>query len=429
MMRFTSLGTSCEFGFAQRVYGAETFDLFRWARTSVPILLHLLSDRLAGIGDATQIELRDREFDEWTAYHKKYGFDWHTFVLPERRMNREALHRRECARIAKLADIFINHLTLGDKILVIHGAELTQTAVRPLFEAIRAYGAAPLLFVTRDDSGSRVGTVELVDDGLLHGYIERFSIPQDMPATTDGGAWLAICQAALRALHVGNAAQPWQNASAEAAETAYDAASSWDVEALAMARQAVALCPPDAENHAHISWLLENEGDLDAASRELRIALHIKPDGSSYHRDLEDLERRKRRQELTALLDEAILSAIQIALRDRARAKRVVASLFPELYYFTPWAEVSRRLEHTASPMPAQREALLKEAVLPLLELCVVDEEFYATQNADLHNARENEGLDLTEHWRTHGYFEGRACRNEDLTSRHQVTTIVPSPR
>jgi tetratricopeptide (TPR) repeat protein len=333
-------------------------------------------------------------------------------------MSLEALHRRECARISRLANIFIDRLTLGDKVFVVAGSEITETAVRPLVNAIRAYGAAPLLFVTSDDSRSRIGTVEVVDDGLLHGHVERFSDPANMPATTDTDAWLAVCQAAIRALQDTDAPHPGLAAieirSGDDAPTVDDG-DSWEVEALAMARQAVALCPADPENHAHIGWLLEKKGDLDAAARELRIALRLRPEERRYDRALEDIELRKRHAELTALLDEAILHTVRIALQDRTLARRVLAGLFPALYYFTPWVKVCRSFAHTASPQPAASEAMLREALLPLLELCVVDEEFYASQNLDLKTAYENGSLDLSEHWRTHGYFEGRACCRDDL--------------
>ncbi|HTA38322.1 MAG TPA: hypothetical protein VK760_04560 [Candidatus Acidoferrales bacterium] len=419
MTRFVSVGANCEFGFAQRAHGAESFDLFRWARISVPILLHVLSERLSEIGDPEQIELRATEFGEWTGFHRKYGFEWHTFVLPERRMSLEALHRRECARISKLASLFVDHLMLGDKIFVFAGSELTESDVRPLVDAIRLYGAAPLLFVTSATSRSRTGTVEVVEDGLLHGYLDRFSDPYDMPATTDANAWLGVCEAALIALRDANEPAPElaaiQSSSDDGALAATDGDSSWEVEALATAWQALALCPADAENHAHIGWLLEQKGDFDAAARELRNALELRPGESRYGSALEGIELRKRRRELTELLDEVIFNTAQIALRDNARAKRVLADLFPALYYFTPWVELRRRFANVASPEPA--EDLLKEAMLPLLELCVVDEEFYASQHPDLQDAHEAGSLEsLSEHWRTHGYFEGRICRSDELT-------------
>ncbi len=291
--------------------------------------------------------------------------------------------------------------------------------MRPLVDAIRAYGTAPLLFVTSDSTRSRIGTVEVVEDGLLHGYLERFSDPANMPATTDTDAWLAVCEAAVRALGDAGVSYPRlagiQSGPGEPALSADDG-DSWEVEALAMARQAVALCPADAENHAHFGWLLEKKGDLDAAARELRIALDLKPEESHYNRALEDIELRKHRGELTALLDEAVLQAVQIALQDRARARRVLASLFPALFYFTPWVEVCRSFAHIASPQPPASEALLREAVLPLLELCVVDEEFYARQHPDLRDAHDDGSLNLSEHWHKHGYFEGRVCRSDDMT-------------
>jgi hypothetical protein len=56
MGSFCSIGGNCEFGAAQRTYGAEPHDLLWWAISEMGILLKLLAERFEGIGDDLEID-------------------------------------------------------------------------------------------------------------------------------------------------------------------------------------------------------------------------------------------------------------------------------------------------------------------------------------------------------------------------------------
>lgn len=428
MMVFASLGTNCEFGFAQRAYGAETFDLLRWAGTSLPILIRLLNERLNEIGDPEQIELLTSATGEIAVSHRKYRFRWHTFVQ-RGRMSQEALHRRECARLSRMAEILIDHLTAGDRIFVVSGAGVSRESVEPLVEAVRTYGRAPLLFVTEAESRSQVGKVEIIGDGLLQGYIEKFADPAQVPVTTDAAAWLQLCQAATCRLREMDGIAPelavklrnlrkWTSEEVPKEGIDREAATQvrahhWDeAEALAAAQQAVALEPGEAEYHADLGWLLARRGEYEAAAVEFQAAVSLKPHESRYENALENARVAYLKPRLIAKVDEVVFGAVAIGLQDAALAKRVLASVFPVLHYFTPWAALCKQFPYV--------DDTLKGAIRPLLDLCVVDEEFYLQQYPGLRDAIDNGLKSLSEHWRDHGYFEGRVWRNDGFGVPHR---------
>jgi hypothetical protein len=199
MGRFISLGQNCEFGFAQRAYKAESFDLLRWASTPMPILLELLRRRFSGIGDPEKIQVRLSR-SEYMVDHLGYRFTWHAFVL-EGQMTPEALKQRECNRLPRMAEILIEHLTGGDKIFVLKRDDgLARDDVVPVLKEIRAYGNAPLLFVALASSPEQAGTVEALGDGLFRGYLDHFADPDHVPRSTDAPAWLKLCQAAWKTI-------------------------------------------------------------------------------------------------------------------------------------------------------------------------------------------------------------------------------------
>jgi hypothetical protein len=58
MEGFVSLGENCEFGFAQRAYGAEPLDLLRWASTPLRVVRALLQARFEGIDAPDVVKVR-----------------------------------------------------------------------------------------------------------------------------------------------------------------------------------------------------------------------------------------------------------------------------------------------------------------------------------------------------------------------------------
>jgi Tfp pilus assembly protein PilF len=307
MMQFASLGDSCEFGFAQRAYAAEPFDLLRWAATPLPALLDLLNSRFAEIGDPRYLRSWLTPRGEYLTEHTRYGFRWHAFARKDG-TTPEALHRLECARVPRLAEMMVDYLTEGHRIFVIRREDpLTEADVVPLPQAMRRYGQAPLLFVIPANGRATAGTVERLGDGLLRGYIDRFADPAAVPRTTDVQGWLRICQ------------------------------SAW------MARNGIAIPPPrlghimpdeltcsteedlsiSAQSHIQLSRVLMQQGKLTEAEQELRRGIELDPADAGCNGVLSRLLVRQGR------IEEAVTTARKAASLDpgQVQARSHLASL------------------------------------------------------------------------------------------------------
>jgi hypothetical protein len=199
--RFTGLGANCEFGFVQRAYAVEPLDLFRWASTRLSTVIDLLNNRFDGIADAANIRLRPTSAGEYMVDNIRYNFSWHAWAKVDK-ISPEALLRRECERLPRLAEILVDHLTKGDRVMVIKALRnFSLGDIEPLRMAIRKYGDAPLLFVnTTIESQAVAGTVEVAGDLLLRGHIDRFAAPESVPRTTNPEIWLQICEAAKQTI-------------------------------------------------------------------------------------------------------------------------------------------------------------------------------------------------------------------------------------
>ncbi len=233
MMQFISLGQNCEFGFAQRAFGAEPLDLLRWASTPLHVLIDLLRNRFAGIGDPEQIRVYHPPNREYMIEHTGYRFIWHAFAK-EGEATAEELKRRECRRLPRLAEILMDHLTEGRRICVIKRDNgLTPEHLMPLMTAIRGYGASPVLLVHCTDDAEKIGTVRHLGGGLFLGFLERFSDPAEVPSTTDAKGWLALCRNMIAELRKPDAQRtsPGRYAGAAEAEGQARPADGADVEA------------------------------------------------------------------------------------------------------------------------------------------------------------------------------------------------------
>jgi hypothetical protein len=74
-----------------------------------------------------------------------------------------------------------------EKILVRKGDDTaTLSDAQRLQGALRKYGSNTLLWVVQEDGAHERGLVEVVGDGLLRGYIDRFAAhtPAPMPAAS-----------------------------------------------------------------------------------------------------------------------------------------------------------------------------------------------------------------------------------------------------
>lgn len=192
MERFCSLGDNCEFGIAQRAFGAEPADLLRWAAISPPTLIRLLEARCVGLADPGALRLSVNGPFYWVE-NPHYGFGWHGLVRADA-MPPATMLQREAVRVARLTERFLAELEDGQRILVVKRRPPAPSGeAEALLEALAAYRPAWLLYVT---IGTAPGTVRQASERLLRAELPRFADAGRVWEDTDGPAWLELCRQA-----------------------------------------------------------------------------------------------------------------------------------------------------------------------------------------------------------------------------------------
>jgi tetratricopeptide (TPR) repeat protein len=193
LMRFESLGDSCEFGSVQRRYGAEPVSLLRWTSTPPEYLVATLNERFAGVGEP-EYTIIAIGHDEFTTMDRRYHMFSHTFT-PATSEPLETFSEKQYRRMQYLRRCLIEELTAAEKIFVyksMHG--LTDEQIDALYQAMQVYAKdVALLCVRLQDSEQPAGTLKRVRDRLFVGTIDKFS-------TTDISTpiWVSLCQQTAR---------------------------------------------------------------------------------------------------------------------------------------------------------------------------------------------------------------------------------------
>jgi len=198
LSHFEGLGENCEFGLVQRQYGLEPISLLRWVSISITGLIHSLEDGLQDVGNPANTSLVVHPpGEEYFVRDAFYRFGMHTFVnkdsIPEQRF-----YEQQCRRLRFLGRKLREDLQGGERVFVHFRKENTSpTQLRRLHQAVRRYGETTLLFVQLSNAAHPPGTVELADQGLLIGYIDRFGKIPPYGWDIAFDTWLKICRAAL----------------------------------------------------------------------------------------------------------------------------------------------------------------------------------------------------------------------------------------
>jgi hypothetical protein len=203
MMQFESLGENCEFGLAQRRCGAEPLGMLRFASTPLSALLAALKVRFEGLGEADQLEVNVSPNNrEYLVRDRRFGILYHPWLLVGE-ADPDELLQREVKRLPLLKRKLIEDLEEGSKIFVYRGMRpLPRVLLLRLVDALRELGPCTLLWVEVQDTQHPAGTVEVLGDGLLKGYIDRFA-PGDNAHDLSLDCWIELCRRAL-AIHVAN---------------------------------------------------------------------------------------------------------------------------------------------------------------------------------------------------------------------------------
>jgi hypothetical protein len=194
MLKFESLGENCEFGLAQRRCGAEPLGLFRFSSAPLPKLLNAFRSKFKGMGGANSIAVQESSNgSEYMVLDKRFGFLFHAWVLVGER-SPEEVKLREMRRIPFLVRKLTEEMMLGEKTFVYHGMEtVTLDQARDLSAALREFGPATLLWVELADEEHAAGTVEMIEPGLLKGYMDRFA-PGENAHDLSLEGWIALCR-------------------------------------------------------------------------------------------------------------------------------------------------------------------------------------------------------------------------------------------
>src|SRR4051794_21436227 len=171
---FESLGRGCEFGFLQRRAGAEPMGLLRFASMPLEGLIHGLQTQFAGIGDADGFALSRNDGEYWIEV-SKFALRYHT-ELYEGEITPEELVQLERRKVKFLAAGLIEGLKSGSKIFVyLRRQPVTDREFDELRAALASNGSATLLWVTASDGTHSADSVELLDGGLMVGYLGRLA--------------------------------------------------------------------------------------------------------------------------------------------------------------------------------------------------------------------------------------------------------------
>ncbi len=199
MMAMESLGFNCEFGIAQRRSGADPLGLLRFVGVDMHKLLAGLDQGFAGIDDPASliVYLNESERAEYMAQQRLYGIVFHTFRFAEE--TTEATVRTEILRnLTFYRRKFLEVLRSGEKLFVLHnGSILTLPEARSVLILLRSYGPCSLLYVTRGTM-AQAGSVEAVEDGIYHGYIEAFATMDPDARNLNLPVWWSVVANAYR---------------------------------------------------------------------------------------------------------------------------------------------------------------------------------------------------------------------------------------
>jgi hypothetical protein len=195
MSLFESFGDTCEFGIAQRYYGVEPLDLFRFTGISAGNLLKALTDRMAAFDhpDAITLTLRD-DSQYYFAEVKAYGMNFHTF-RDSGKMQTDEVRALVRKKLLFTRRKLFEDLEEGNRMYMRkRGPGETLAQIIPVYELLQSFGHRTLLWVTLADNDHPDGTVELVRDRLYRGYVARFAEGRLFALTVNAPSWAKLCR-------------------------------------------------------------------------------------------------------------------------------------------------------------------------------------------------------------------------------------------
>jgi hypothetical protein len=199
-MPFESLGNNCEFGIVQRQAGYDPPGLFRNVGfLNVDAIISTISRNLEGMFDEGLYSFTLPEgWPDWRLDCMRYGFLFHTAIPASISRDSEEWQKKAKDTVASfrfLKRLFQDELQTGEKTFVFRFiAPLEMAQIQRFVQAIRKHGPGWLLYVTQDEAKPD-GFVEMAEDGLLLGAIDRLS--NENPPQINSKAWVNIARQAI----------------------------------------------------------------------------------------------------------------------------------------------------------------------------------------------------------------------------------------
>jgi hypothetical protein len=198
---FESLGDNCEFGLVQRRLGADPLGLLRFSAVSLETLFQLLHNEFRDLAnlDCLEVECQPLESgdSEYLIYNSLYNLRYHTFSLASQH-SLEQVTRRELGRLKLASRALLERLRDGSRILVFkHSPDLSEGELLALWLAIQEFGPTTLLSVAVATGDNVAGSVKVVRENLLRGFVSGYA-PYDNAGAGDDASWLLVCQEAYR---------------------------------------------------------------------------------------------------------------------------------------------------------------------------------------------------------------------------------------
>lgn len=195
-VRFESIGDNCEFGLVQRGLDAEPLGLVRFSSAPIDRMVVGVDTAFSGITDGLEAFDGVPSGVEWSMHAPRYGMRWHTFV-PQSSIGSTEIVERQSRTIVFLARKFMDDAASAEKIFVVkRNIPLCEHEVLPLFLALRRIGEANLLWISV--MPERAGEVDVLQPGLLRGYLSRCGDPSDIAGTLRAAEWLRVMRAAVQ---------------------------------------------------------------------------------------------------------------------------------------------------------------------------------------------------------------------------------------
>jgi hypothetical protein len=166
---FESLGHGAEFAVAQRFAGIEPAGLLRFASLSHTGLFDLLTNHFSHLTDPSELSLTLRN-GEYHVRIDRYGFEYQTGVWDGQALPGDLL-QRERMKISFSKQQILDDLAAGQKILVRFDDAVSRSEIRQVFGLLKRYGPNKLLWVDTAPRPDLVGSIDMIEPGLLRGYV------------------------------------------------------------------------------------------------------------------------------------------------------------------------------------------------------------------------------------------------------------------